>query len=154
MVFFVACLIMSSGAVYAAAAPGGQGAAPVMKGPITITSRSLSADTKAGITVFDGNVSAKSDNMELHANRMTVYGNQQGGGVNRILAEGAVKLIKEGRVVTAGKADYTRADDKIVFTENPKITEGKTLITGTRIVYYVSEDRTIVDDSKVFMEGK
>ncbi len=123
------------------------------KGPVIITAKSLSADSKAHTAIFSGNVKAKTENMEIFADRMVVmYGDQ--GGVERIVATGAVRVIKEGRVITAGKADYTKADDKIVFSTNPRVAEGDTVITGTKIVYYVSDDRTSVTDSKVMIQGK
>ncbi|MDA8173832.1 MAG: hypothetical protein M0018_04480 [Nitrospiraceae bacterium] len=123
------------------------------KGPVIITAKSLSADSKTHTAIFSGNVKAKTENMEIFADKMVVmYGDQ--GGVERIVATGAVRVIKEGRVITAGKADYTRADDKIVFSVNPKVAEGDTVITGTQIVYYVSDDRTSVTDSKVMIQGK
>jgi len=123
------------------------------KGPITITAASLSADSKARRAVFEGNVAAKSEEMTMHSDRMVVLYSEEGG-VEKIEAAGSVRLVKGDRVVTSGKAEYTRADDKVVFTENPKIAEGRTLITGSKIIYYMGEDRTSVTDSKVFIERK
>jgi len=123
------------------------------KGPITITAQSLQADSKARKAVFEGNVIAKSEDMTMHSDKMVVLYSQEGG-VETIEATGSVKLVRGARVITSGRAEYTRADDKVVFTENPKIAEGGTLITGSKVIYYMGEDRTSVTDSKVFIERK
>jgi lipopolysaccharide transport protein LptA len=123
------------------------------KGPITITADSLSADSKAGKAVFQGHVVAKSEDMTMNSDNMVVTYSEQGG-VEKIEATGSVRLVRRARVITSGKAEYMKADDKVTFTEDPKIAEGGTLITGTKVIYYMSEDRTAVTNSKVFIERK
>ncbi len=122
-------------------------------GPITITADSLQADSKAGRALFQGHVVAKSSDMTLYADKMLVlYGSQ--GGIDEIDAEGGIKLIKAGKIITSDKARYVKAEDKVVFTGSPKVAEGKTVINGSRITYYVAADRMAVSDSKVFIESK
>ena len=123
------------------------------KGPIVITSDTLSADQSAHTAVFEGRVAAKNDGMELFADKMVVHYDENGG-VSTIDATGSVKLIKEERVVTAGKAHYDKADDSVLFSENPKIVQAGTVVTGTAITYYVSTDKMDVKNSKVFIEGR
>lgn len=123
------------------------------KGPITITATSLSADSKAHKAVFEGNVVAKSSEMTMYSDKMTVIYSEQGG-VEQIEAVGNVRLIKGGRVITSGKADYYKPDEKVIFTEEPRIAEGKTIITGSKITYLMTEDKTSVENSKVFLEPK
>jgi lipopolysaccharide export system protein LptA len=122
-------------------------------GPITVTANSLQADSKARTALFEGSVVAKSDDMVLYADRMTVR-YAEGGGVERIEAEGAVKVVRDQRVITSGRAEYIRAEGKIIFSDSPRVAEGGSVITGSSIVYFVDEDRTAVKDSKVFMEGR
>ncbi len=123
------------------------------KGPIVITSDTLSADQTTHTAIFEGRVAAKNDNMELYADKMVVH-YAEDGGVQTIDATGSVKLIKEGRVVTAGQAHYEKASDSILFSKNPKIAQAKTVVTGTTIKYFVSTDKMDVTNSKVFIEGK
>jgi lipopolysaccharide export system protein LptA len=123
------------------------------KGPIVITAESLSADQKAGVAHFEGSVVAKSEEMTLMADRMTVF-YAEDGGVRKIDAEGAVKLIRGGQVVTAEHAVYTARDQTAVFTGNPRAVEGQSVVTGTRMTYMMAEDRFVVQDSRVFLEGK
>jgi lipopolysaccharide export system protein LptA len=44
------------------------------------------------------------------------------------------------------------AEQKIVFTGNPRAVEGSNVITGTKMIYLIAEDRSIVENSKVFLE--
>ncbi len=126
---------------------------PAKKGPIIITSDTLSADQTTHTAIFEGRVAARQNGMELFADKMVVHYNESGG-VKTIDATGSVKLIKGGRVVTSGRAHYDKATDSILFTENPKIAQAKTVVTGTAITYYVSTDKMNVKNSKVFIEGK
>lgn len=122
------------------------------KGPITVTSRTLSADQKARQALFEGDVIARSEEMTMYADRMLVTYAEKGG-IEHMVSDGSVKLIKAGRVITAGKAEYFRGEDKIIFSISPKVVEGKTVITGTTIVYYLNDERTDVLDSKVLIDN-
>ena len=122
------------------------------KGPVTVTSRTLSADQKARQALFEGDVIARSEEMTMYSDRMLVtYGEK--GGIEHMVSDGSVKLIKGGRVITSGKAEYFRDEDKIIFSINPKVVEGKTVITGTTIVYYPNEERTTVSESRVLIDS-
>jgi lipopolysaccharide export system protein LptA len=135
-----------------AAAAGGSALAP--KGPIVITSETLSAEGGTNTAVFEGSVVARTGDVTLYADRMTVSYLPEGGGVRQIDAEGRVKLVRGRRVVTSGKAVYYGEERKIIFTEGPRAVEGANVITGSRMTYLMDEDRSIVEDSKVFLEPK
>lgn len=123
------------------------------KGPIVITSDMFSAEGKSNIAVFEGNVVAKTGDMTLRSDRMTVK-YSGGGKVEEIEAEGNVSLVKGDRVITSGKAVYIDQDRKIVFTEEPRATEGENVVTGSRMTYMIDEDRSMVENSKVFIKQK
>jgi lipopolysaccharide export system protein LptA len=123
------------------------------KGPIVITSDMFSAEGKANIAVFEGNVVAKTGDVTLRSDRMTVRYSGEGR-VEEIEAEGRVSLVKGDRVITSGKAVYVEGERKITFTEDPRAAEGDNVITGSRMIYMIDEDRSIVEDSKVFLRQK
>ncbi|HMK55765.1 MAG TPA: LptA/OstA family protein [Dissulfurispiraceae bacterium] len=125
--------------------------------PTVITSESLTADNKARTALFTGSVVAKKGDMTLYADRMLVFYSEGGSGSNidRIEADGNVKLIRGDRVVTAGKAIYYAGqDERAVFTESPRASEGKNVVTGTKMTYYMKDDRSVVENSKVFIVEK
>jgi lipopolysaccharide export system protein LptA len=123
------------------------------KGPIVITSDKFSAEGKANIAVFEGNVVAKTGDMTLRSDRMTVKYSGDGR-VEEIEAEGQVSLVKGDRVITSGKAVYVGEGRKIIFTGQPRAAEGENVVTGSRMTYMIDEDRSIVEDSKVFIKQK
>ncbi len=125
--------------------------------PTIITSESLTADNKAKTALFTGSVVAKKGNMTLYADRMLVYYIESGGGSNidKIDAEGNVKLIRGDRVVTSGKLMYFAGpEERAIFTESPRAAEGKNVVIGTKMTYYMKDDRSLVENSKVFIVEK
>lgn len=124
------------------------------KGPITITSEALSSDKKANKAFFEGNVVARTEKMTLYSDRMTVYYTEGGGEVHRIEAEGNVRLVKDKQVITSGRALYLQSEQTVVFTENPKAVENGDVVIGTKMTYFVDEERSIVENSRVFLERK
>lgn len=121
------------------------------KGPITITSSALTADNKARTALFEGSVIAKTESAVFYADKMLVH-YTEAGKVTKIEANGHVKLVKGERVITSGEATFLADEEKVIFTGQPKAVEGSTMVTGTRMVYLMKEDRSLVEDSRVFME--
>jgi lipopolysaccharide export system protein LptA len=123
----------------------------LLNGPIVITSSTLSADSANNIAVFEGSVVASADDLTLHSDRMTVFYNSEGD-IEKIDASGNIKLVKDTRVLTSKKAIYVAEEAKITFTGEPMAVEGSNIITGSKIIYLVEEDRSIVHDSKVYID--
>lgn len=126
---------------------------PLARGPIVITSQSLTANQKEGTAFFKGSVAAKSSEMTLFSDTMKVY-YAEDGSVSRMESEGNVKLIKGGQTVTSERAVYTADTGTVVFTGDPRAVEGTSIVTGDKIIYYVSEDRFIVEGSRVIIAPK
>lgn len=133
-------------------------AASSSKEPTIITSEILTADNKARTALFEKSVIATKGDMTMFADKMKVYYSEEKGGgssIKQIDAEGNVKLIKGDRVVTSRFATYfAEPEEKIVFTGEPRASEGENVITGTKIIYFMKDDRSVVEKSKVFLKGK
>jgi lipopolysaccharide export system protein LptA len=133
--------------------------APGVKAPTVITAQILTADNKAKTALFEGAVVAKKGEMTLYADKMLVfYGDENGddsSNIKKIDAEGNVKLLKGERVVTAKYATYfAEPEEHTIFTGEPRATEGDNVVTGTKMIYFMSDDRSIVENSKVFLANK
>jgi lipopolysaccharide export system protein LptA len=133
--------------------PGVSLAQQGLKGSTVITSKRLLADSRANSALFEGSVVAKNSDMTLYSDKMTVY-YSEAGDVEKIIAYGNVKLIKKEQVVTSEHAEYYAVEQKVVFTENPRAVEGGNVVTGSKMTYLLNEDRSIVEDSKVYLEGE
>jgi len=125
-----------------------------IKGPITVTSETLTADNKNHNAIFEKNVIAKTTDMTIHADLMLVYYKEQGGDVTKIEAKGNVKIYRDAKVITAHEATYFAEEEKVVFTGNPRAIDGGNVVTGTKITYYTKDDRSVVENSKVILKNK
>ncbi len=121
------------------------------EGPVEITAEKLVADNRAHTAVFEGTVVARQGKITLYADWMKVFYSETGD-VRKIEARGNVKLIKGAREITSGEAVYYRELQKIVFTGNPVATEGNSTISGDRMVYYITNDRSVVENSRVIIK--
>ncbi len=122
--------------------------------PTVITARSLAADNKAHTALFEGDVVARKGDMTQYADKMLVtYSEEKGAGnIKQIDSAGNVKLIKGGRVVTSKFATYyAEPEEHIVFTGEPKASEGENVVIGTKMTYFMKDDRSVVENSKVFL---
>ena len=122
-----------------------------IKGPIVITSEKLTADNQAHTALFERSVVARTEETILYADRMLVYSDKDSGDVTKIDATGAVKMIKDKRVITSREATYYAEGEKVIFTGDPKAVEDGNVMTGKKMTYLMNEDRFLVDDSKVFL---
>jgi lipopolysaccharide export system protein LptA len=129
------------------------------KEPTVITAQSLTADNKAKTALFTGSVVSKKGDSTFYADRMLVYYVESGDGENsnidKIEADGNVKLVRTGRVITSGKAIYyAGAAERVVFSDKPRATENKNVVTGTIMTYYIKDDRSVVENSKIYIVEK
>src|SRR5512146_2779776 len=89
------------------------------KGPINITSETLTSDNKAHTALFEGKVVAKTTDMTIYSDKMLVFYKEGSGEVTKIEATGNVRLLKSGRLITSRMATYYADEDKVVFTGEP-----------------------------------
>jgi len=125
-----------------------------VKGPITITSESLTADNKAHTALFEKNVIAKTTNLTIYADKMLVFYKEDGGDVTKIEATGNVKVLRESRIITSKSATYYAEEEKVVFIGDPRALDGDNVVSGTKIIYFMIDDRFLVEKSKVILKSK
>ncbi len=146
--FILAALIMHS-AAFAADLINKAG-----KTPVVITSQTLTADNKTNTAIFEGTVLAKTNDIEIYSDKMTVFYDNSESKVKEIHAIGNVKVHKAGRALFSDEAIYIEDEKKIIFSGNPKAVEGENVISGTRIIFYLQDDRAVVDGSRVVLQNK
>jgi lipopolysaccharide export system protein LptA len=125
-----------------------------IKGPINITSETLTADNKAHTALFEGNVVAKTTDLTIHSDKMLVYYKEDGGTVTKIEATGNVKVLRESRIITSKSAIYYAEEEKVIFTGEPRAMDGDNVVSGTKIIYLMGNDRFQVENSKVILKSK
>ena len=125
-----------------------------IKGPIVITSKMLTADNLARTGLFENSVVARTTDTTIYCDKMLVYYEKDTGNVKRIDANGKVKFMKDNRVITSQEAVYYADGEKIIFTGEPRAVEGENVVIGTKMTYFMNEDRFFVEESKVFLTKK
>jgi len=116
--------------------------------PIDITSDSVEADQKQNRVTFKGNVVAKQEDTTLYANTLVILYDPDTKRLKEIMAIGNVKLVQTERRATGQKATFQPDENKAVLEGEAVVREGENVIRGERIIFYVDEERSIVEGGK------
>ncbi len=119
--------------------------------PVVITSDTLVADDKNNTATFIGSVKAVRGEAILYADKMVAIYTEDEGKIVKITATGNVKLVKGKRIITSDNAEYFAEKEEVIFTGTPEAIEEKSTITGTKMVYHITEERFIVENSRVHL---
>ncbi len=144
---FVLCLMLTAYVGMARAARK-----PSPREPVRIQSDRMETIDKKGNVVFKGHVRASRGDLVIHSDVLKVYYRQVPGRegkrlIDRLVAEGNVKITKNERMATGKKAVYNKPEEKIILTGNAQVWDGRNRIRGDKIVFFVNEDRSIVESS-------
>jgi lipopolysaccharide export system protein LptA len=135
---------------------GGEGALKTDRGfgftasraPIDITSDTVEADQKKNTVTFKGNVVAKQEDTTLYANTLTIIFDQNEKKLKEIIAVGNVKVVQLERRATGQKATFDQDKNKVIMDGEAVVREGANVIRGERIIFYVDEERSVVEPVK------
>lgn len=112
--------------------------------PVKITSDQMEADKKKGTVVFKGNVVVRQEEGIIMSELLTVYYNEQNE-MEKIIAEGDVRINQNDRVGTCQLATYRLEDKSIVMENEPRIWRGGDVVEGETITVFMDSDRMIVE---------
>ncbi len=123
------------------------------RNPIVITSQKLTADNKNNTAVFEGTVVATSGNIVIYSDKMKVSYNEAHGKISKLHAFGNVKVKKDDRAIFSEEAIYLGQEEKIIFKGGPRAVNGENVITGSEIIYFLKDDRTVIKSSNVVINN-
>ncbi len=113
--------------------------------PIQLTADSAEIDDKKGISVYIGKVFLKQGSLEVEADKLTIYSDEQG--VSQMIAVGRpVKFRQQPKPkdpLTKGyalKMEYDVAADHATFIEKAKLLQGGDTFKGDRIEFDIGKD--------------
>lgn len=139
------CWILCAGLLLMAGVAVAEPPAPTgSREPVEIAADRLEADDVAKTLVFVGHAVAKQGDIIINGDRLTIHYAAQGGDVDRIVAEGNVRITQGARVATGHRADYFRAEERMVLTGSPRVSEGANSVQGHEIVLFIKENRSVV----------
>ncbi len=132
------CLVLGGGPVYAAAG-GGRSSQPIQ-----IKSTELSTDSAKRTATFIGKVTARQGDVSIYCERLVIHYAEKEKDVDRVEAFGNVRIIQGNAVGQAGHAIYENNAGKIILEENPSVSQGKNIVAGKVITYYLDTQRSVV----------
>jgi lipopolysaccharide export system protein LptA len=112
--------------------------------PIRITADKLVIDNKGNSAVFTGHVQAVQGSTEMTADQLTLYyrnskqpkAENRANNIEKIHAQGHVRIVFDNRVAVSDQAVYTTDNRKIVLTgPGSQIVDDKNVITGDEIIF-------------------
>lgn len=115
------------------------------RSPIDINSDTVEANQKQNTVTFKGNVVAKQEDTTLYANTLTIYYDPNTKKLKEIMAVGNVKVVQLDRRATSQKATFHQDENKVVLDGEAVVREGENVIRGERIIFYVDEERSVVE---------
>jgi len=116
--------------------------------PITINSKRAEFDNKRQVGIYSGEVVVKRGDTTLYADKIEVKLDPKTKRIMEIAAEGRVRIIQKDRELTAQHAAYFEVEKKLVLTGNPKTHQGENTINGSRMTYFWTEDRIVVEEAR------
>jgi lipopolysaccharide export system protein LptA len=114
------------------------------KTPIDITADHLSADSGKESVTFEGNVVVKQDDVTLHADRVFAEYSREAKAVEKITAEGNVRVIQAGREARAARAVFHNIEQRIDLSGGADLAYGGNTLKGETVTIYLRENRSVV----------
>jgi len=114
------------------------------RGPVEVSADRLDADDKSQILVFSGNAVATQDDVTIQGDRLTVKYTGEKREIERVVAEGSVRITQGTRVATGEKAVLYHVEERIVLTGSPKVSDGDNFVHGQEITLYLNDQRSVV----------
>ncbi|MDD2454702.1 MAG: LptA/OstA family protein [Kiritimatiellae bacterium] len=151
----VSNVMSQTGAAKVVPEPGGNGAAKNGEPgrEAVITAERIEFDNKEGIILFDENVLVDDEQFIMRSERLLVF-LEGTNDVQQIMAVGSVVITNQNRTASCDKAVYTKKDGQIVMTGNARLMrqgEQGGEITGTRIVFWLDDERMEVSPGRVVL---
>ncbi|MBA4390768.1 MAG: lipopolysaccharide transport periplasmic protein LptA [Syntrophus sp. (in: bacteria)] len=118
------------------------------KKPVDIVSDTMEGFDKEKYVVFKGSVIAKQEDLFIFADTIETYMSEDTNEIEKAIARGNVKIVKQDRTATCREAVFENAKGEITLKDNVIVYQGKDKLTGDVIIYYVNEDRVTIQAEK------
>jgi lipopolysaccharide export system protein LptA len=112
--------------------------------PIEITADRLSADNAKNSVTFEGTVHAKQGDVTLHADKIYAEYSKSAGAIEKIVADGNVRVTQPGRSATSARAVFYNLEQRIVLSGNTVLTQGENTLKGETVTIFLRENRSVV----------
>jgi len=118
------------------------------KKPVDIVSDTMEGFDKEKYVLFKGSVIAKQEDLYIFADAIEAYMSEDTNEIEKAVARGNVKIVKQDRTATCLEAIFENAKGEITLRGNVVVYQGKDKLSGDVIIYYVNTDRVVVQADK------
>ena len=129
---------------------------------IQIESNRLDVYDSQQLAVFSGSVRVDQEDTIIKSDKLYVYYKGEDGGkksgnnmasitagnIERIEAQGRVRITQGDRIVTGDNAVLFYEEQKVIVTGDAMMQEGKNIIKGGKITFFMKEKRGTVESKK------
>lgn len=115
------------------------------KDPIYITSDWMEVDQKKNTITYKGRVVTIQSEMTMRSEVLTAVYDPEMKQMKQIIAEGKVNATQGNRVATGDKAIFDEKAKTVTLTGNPVMRQGNSQVMGSRIIYYIEQDRAVAE---------
>jgi lipopolysaccharide export system protein LptA len=115
------------------------------KEPIYITSDWMEVDQKKNTITYKGRVVTIQSEMTMRSETLTAVYDPEMKQMKQIIAEGKVNAVQGNRMATGDKAIFDEKAKTVTLTGNPVMRQGNSQVTGSRIIYYIEQDRAVAE---------
>lgn len=112
--------------------------------PIEITADTLNADSDGRTVTFEGNVVATQGGVTLHADRLYAEYSRGQDAIEKITADGNVRVVQEGREARAAHAVFYNLEQRIVLSGGADLQQGENTLKGDSVTIFLRENRSVV----------
>ena len=124
------------------------------KDPIYITADWMEFDQTKNTITYKGRVITIQGEMTIRSEILTADYNPEMKQIRQIVAEGKVNATQGNRVATGDKAVFDDQAKTVTLTGNPVMRQGNNQISGSRVIYFVEQDRAVAEgDGKVRVQA-
>ncbi len=114
--------------------------------PTTVTADRLEVNRKDRRAIYTGKVVVSTNDLTVTAHRMELDFDEKMEEVERMVAIGEVHISwSDGSKAVAERATYYIPQEELVLEGHPKAWRRKSMVSGTRIVLFIKEDRQVVE---------
>ena len=118
------------------------------KKPIDVVSDNMEGLEKGKVIVFKGNVVAIQGDLQMFSDTLTAYLGEETNEIEKALANGHVKIVKQDRIATCEEALFENTKGEITLKGNVVVFSGPNKVAGDIVKYFINEDRVSVESEK------
>ncbi len=112
--------------------------------PIEITADRVQADSVRNSVTFEGNVVAVQADVTLHANRIHAEYSREAKAIERIEADGNVRVVQGDREARAPRATFFNLEQRVVLSGGADLRQGENTLKGETLTLFLRENRSVV----------